>query len=281
MAHDVQPRAPIEALTGPLLRARRSRQVEGLSRRTLLRRATGAGIGLVLIEALGGTIAFAWSAVSGVAAKVRVGTLPELIAANPGIPIDDGFPVYVGAARAFVILVDPSRGGWLPGQDPTGDGSALTVRALSQVCPHLGCRPNPCIEDYWFHCPCHQSRYDRLGIKPAGVRYGPADRGMDRFAIEVSSDGVLTIDTRQITLGPLPLALGQPGVLLPRVANGCTRAASSGSIRAPGAPGTATRWRHSSRTAAQDFVSVSTSFAARSTPGSTLPRPRGFLGEPR
>jgi uncharacterized membrane protein len=45
---------------------------------------------------------------------------------------------------------------------------------------------------------------------------------MDRFAIEVSPDGVLTINTGLITLGPLPIALGQPGVLLPRVANGCT-----------------------------------------------------------
>jgi hypothetical protein len=44
---------------------------------------------------------------------------------------------------------------------------------------------------------------------------------MDRLAIEVSLDGVLTIDTKQVTLGPLPVVLGQPGVLLPRVANGC------------------------------------------------------------
>ena len=221
MGRDVQPHSPIEALTGPALRARRPRHVEGLSRRTLLRRATGAGIGLVLLEAIGGTVAFAWSAVSGVGAKVRVGTLADLIATNQGIPIADGFPVYVREARAFVILVDPSRSGWQPGVDLTGEGTSLNVRALSQVCPHLGCRPNPCIEDFWFHCPCHQSRYDRLGIKPAGERFGPAPRGMDRLAIEVGPDGVLTIDAGQITLGPLPLALGQPGVLLPRVANGC------------------------------------------------------------
>jgi hypothetical protein len=221
MGRDIQPHVPIEALTGPILRARRSRQVEGLSRRTLLRRATGAGIGLVLLEALGGTIAFAWSAVSGMGAKVRVGTFADFIATNPGIPIAEGFPAYVPRARAFVILVDPSRGGWRPGVDPAGDGTSLNVRALSQVCPHLGCRPNPCAEDFWFHCPCHQSRYDRLGIKPAGERFGPAPRSMDRLSIEVDADGVLTIDTGHVTLGPLPVALGQPGVLLPRVANGC------------------------------------------------------------
>ena len=118
-------------------------------------------------------------------------------------------------------MLDPLRGGWTAGVDPTGDGTALNVRALSQICPHLGCRPNPCPEDFWFHCPCHQSRYDRKGIKPEGTQYGPADRSMDRFPIEVSSDGVLFVDTSRVILGPLPIALGQPGVELPLVARGC------------------------------------------------------------
>ena len=163
----------------------------------------------------------AWSAAGRTGARVRVGTLAEFVTLNPGLPVLDGFPVYVPSARAFVMLTDPTRGTWQPGVDDLGDGTALNVRALSQVCPHLGCRPNPCLEDFWFHCPCHQSRYDRLGTKPAGERFGPAPRGMDRFAIEVDAEGVLTIDTARITLGPLPVALGQPGVLLPRVQDGC------------------------------------------------------------
>lgn len=210
------------ALTGPVLRAKRAGQVQGLSRRTLLRRAMAAGVGLTILEAIGGTIAFAWSAAGRATPRVRVGTLAQLVAANPGLPILDGFPAYVADARAFVMLVDPARGGWQPGADASGEGDALNVRALSQVCPHLGCRPNPCLEDFWFRCPCHQSRYDRLGIKPAGTLFGPAPRGMDRLAIEVDRDGVLTIDTGQITLGPLPIAMGQPGVIPPRVANGCS-----------------------------------------------------------
>lgn len=222
MVRAVQPHTPLEALTGPALRARRTQQIQGLSRRTLLRRATGTAMGLWLVEVLGGTIAFAWSAIALEALKVRVGTLADLVAANPGIPVADGFPAYVPAARAFVILVDPLRGGWQPGVDATGDGTALNVRALSQVCPHLGCRPNPCLEDFWLRCPCHQSRYDRLGIKAAGERYGPAPRGMDRYAIEVGDDGVLTIDTASVTLGPLPVVLGQPGLIPPRVENGCS-----------------------------------------------------------
>jgi hypothetical protein len=206
--------------SGPALRARRAQQVEGLSRRALLRRALGAGVALTIVEGIGGTIAFAWSAAGRTGPRVKVGTLAELVATNPGLPVLDGFPVYVPAARAFVSLVDPARGTWQPGTDDVGEGS-LNVRALSQVCPHLGCRPNPCLDDFWFHCPCHQSRYDRLGIKAAGERYGPAPRGMDRFAIEVDAGGVLTIDTARITLGPLPVALGQPGIILPRVENGC------------------------------------------------------------
>jgi len=206
--------------SGPALRARRAQQVEGLSRRALLRRAIGAGVALAIVEGIGGTIAFAWSAAGRTGPRVKVGSLAELVAMNPGLPVLDGFPVYVPAARAFVSLVDPARGTWQPGTDDVGDGS-LNVRALSQVCPHLGCRPNPCLDDFWFHCPCHQSRYDRLGIKAAGERYGPAPRGMDRFAIEVDAGGVLTIDTARITLGPLPVALGQPGIILPRVENGC------------------------------------------------------------
>ena len=222
MPREPRSSVPIEVIDGPGLLAQRFSQAEGLSRRTLLRRALGAGAGLLALEALAGTLAFAWSAAERTAGRVRVGTFDEFLAAQRGLPILDGFPGYVADARAFVMLVDPNRGGWVPGLDPTGDGTGLNVRALSQVCPHLGCRPNPCVEDFYFRCPCHQSRYDRLGIKPAGERYGPAPRGMDRLAIEVDARGILTIDVAKITLGPLPVALGQPGLIPPRVENGCT-----------------------------------------------------------
>jgi hypothetical protein len=45
---------------------------------------------------------------------------------------------------------------------------------------------------------------------------------MDRYAISVDADGVLTIDTARVTLGPLPVAMGQPGLIPPRVPNGCS-----------------------------------------------------------
>jgi cytochrome b6-f complex iron-sulfur subunit len=193
---------------------------DSISRRTLLRRSLVAGVALVAAEWLAGTIGFLWPSTAIARARIRVGTLADLAAANPGLPIRDGFPAYVPAARAFVVVLDPGDG-FRPGADATGTGTGVNVIALSQVCPHLGCRPNPCLEDWWMHCPCHQSRYDRLGIKPAGPAFGPAARGMDRFAVEVDDAGVLTIDTGRIVLGPLPVAIGDPGVIPPRVPHGC------------------------------------------------------------
>src|SRR5262245_32879154 len=144
-------------ITAAAIAAQRSRQVAGFSRRTLLRRSLGVGVGLLAAEWTTGLLSFLWSASTGGSAKVRVGTLEGLIAMNAGLPIAAGFPAYVADARAFVMTIDPTRG-WQAGLDPTGGGAALNVRALSRVCPHLGCRPNPCVEDFWFHCPCHQSR---------------------------------------------------------------------------------------------------------------------------
>jgi Rieske Fe-S protein len=207
-------------LVGPAIRALRNQPVEGIGRRALLRRSLGLGLALWLTEVTAGSIAFVWPSLTASSIRVRVGTLAQLARSQPLLPILEGFPAYVAAAKAFVALVDPAIPEFLPGTDETGTGR-LNVRALSQVCPHLGCRPNPCVEDFWFHCPCHQSRYDRLGIKPAGPQFGPAERGMDRFAVEVDADGVLTIDTSRIALGPLPIALGQPGVIPPRVTLGC------------------------------------------------------------
>jgi hypothetical protein len=44
---------------------------------------------------------------------------------------------------------------------------------------------------------------------------------MDRFATVVDPDGTLNINTGKITLGPLPIAVGQPGIIPPRTPTGC------------------------------------------------------------
>jgi len=220
--YQVEPAAQPAALTSEALKSLRKEQVQGMSRRRLMRVALGAGITLGTLEALAGTLAFAWPNLSkGFGGVLRIGTLAEIKTANSTLPIAEGFPAYFPEARAFVILKDPAQQRFNPGEDTTGDGSALNVRALYQRCPHLGCKPNPCLKNFWMECPCHGSRYDRLGIKADGAQYGPAPRGMDRFSISVDGAGVLSVDTGKITLGPLPVALGQPGIIPPRTPTGC------------------------------------------------------------
>jgi cytochrome b6-f complex iron-sulfur subunit len=210
------------ALTTQALKSLRHQQVQGLSRRQLIRRSLGAGVTLWLLEVTAGTLGFLWpNLASGFGGKLPIGTLDEVKTANSTLPISEGFPAYFAQARAFVILVDPAQQRFIQGEDTSGDGTALNVRALYQRCPHLGCKPNPCVKNFWLECPCHGSRYDRLGIKADGAQYGPAPRGMDRFSISVDGAGALTIDTGKITLGPLPVALGQPGIIPPRTPTGC------------------------------------------------------------
>jgi cytochrome b6-f complex iron-sulfur subunit len=220
--YQVEPADKPQALTSEAIKSLRHEQVQGLSRRQLLRTSLGAGAGLVLIESTAATLSFLWPNLEGgFGGKVRIGTYDDIKLLNSSLPIDEGFPAYVPDARAFIVLVDPSRQQFIQGSDDTGDGTALNVRALYQRCPHLGCKPNPCLRNFWLECPCHGSRYDRLGIKAAGTQYGPAPRSMDRFAAEVDAEGVLTLDTGKITLGPLPVALGQPGIIPPKSPTGC------------------------------------------------------------
>lgn len=211
-----------QALTTEAIKSLRRAQVEGLSRRQLLRTSLGTGIGLWLLEVTAGSLGFLWpNLAGGFGGMFRIGTLEDIKLKNANLPTDQGFPAYVAEARAFIILVDPARQRFAPGEDTTGDGTALNVRALYQRCPHLGCKPNPCLKNFWLECPCHGSRYDRLGIKADGAQYGPAPRSMDRFSATVDGEGVLTLDTGKITLGPLPVALGKPGIIPPKSPTGC------------------------------------------------------------
>ena len=69
--------------------------------------------------------------------------------------------------------------------------------ALSQVCPHLGCRVPFCESSGRFECPCHGSVFDIAGeyIK------GPTPRGMDRFGLTLKNDALI-VDTGVVDTGP-------------------------------------------------------------------------------
>lgn len=216
--------APAErpaVLTAEAIKALRAQQVEGISRRRLLRTSLASAVGLWLLEVSAGSIGFLWpNLVGGFGGTVVVGDIEEL-SSNPatqGTSVRDGAPAYISAARSFISLVDPSAP-IRQGESADGEGRDTNVRTLYQRCTHLGCKPNFCDRNYWFECPCHGSRFDRLGEKVAQL--GPAPRGLDRFAHTVDANGVITIDTAKLTLGPLPIALGQPGLIGPRTPTGC------------------------------------------------------------
>jgi cytochrome b6-f complex iron-sulfur subunit len=209
-----------QALTREALKSIRRAKAAGLTRRQLIRRSIGAGVGLWLLEVTGGTIGFLWpNLAGGFGGEVELGTI-DTVAGSPavlGASLKDGAPAYFQNARSFVQLLDPDRG-FVDGDSRDGSGATTNVRTMYQRCPHLGCKPNFCTINYWFECPCHGSRYDRLGAKI--LELGPAPRGLDRFAHTVRG-GVLIVDTGKITLGPLPIALGQPGLLPPKSPTGC------------------------------------------------------------
>ena len=64
------------------------------------------------------------------------------------------------------------------------------IVGLYQKCVHLGCRVPWCQTSQWFECPCHGSKYSRVGEK----RGGPAPRGLDQWVVTVSGSNI-GIDT--------------------------------------------------------------------------------------
>lgn len=77
--------------------------------------------------------------------------------------------------------------------------------ALSQRCPHLGCRVPFCESSGRFECPCHGSVFDIGGAYIAG----PSPRGMDRYEVVVE-DGELIADTSTLVAGPDAGSTGPP-----------------------------------------------------------------------
>lgn len=171
-----------------------------MSRRAFLGRMLGVGAGILALEFIGGTIAFLWPQIrSGLGAKFPIGTLADIIAEQPSFA--NGWPYPVGTARSFLINVPAAMALALGQETSVPNPSADQLLALYRKCPHLGCQvPGLCDELKRFTCRCHGSTYNVLGEK---LKEGPAQRGMDRFAVEMNASGVLVIDTSQYTFGAL------------------------------------------------------------------------------
>ena len=169
-----------------------------ITRRRFLRRMLGAGAGLLLLEFAAGSIAYLWPTFrSGLGGKFAVGTLADIVAQQPSFA--KGWPFAYGPARAFLINVPAAKELALGREASVPNPSVDQLLALWRKCPHLGCQvPGLCDELKRFTCRCHGSTYNILGEK---LKEGPADYGMSRFWVSIGADGVVVIDTSQITAG--------------------------------------------------------------------------------
>ncbi|MCB1272450.1 MAG: Rieske 2Fe-2S domain-containing protein [Microthrixaceae bacterium] len=167
------------------------------SRRGFLNRSIIALMGLgVAGFAAGAFTAFLWpTGSSGFGSKIRVGKISDI---KSEIEANDGF-LYQPEGRMWITEYPAAA---LPKAESVYSPAELTgmkvgLVALYQKCPHLGCRVPSCNSSQWFECPCHGSQYNQVGEKKGG----PAPRGMDRFAMEVSGDTFI-VNTGQVIGGP-------------------------------------------------------------------------------
>lgn len=142
-----------------------------MSRRQLLLRGWRFG-GAMLAAAAG------WTSFEALRPLVR-GRGGGPIALGSPSSFKEGTATYVHEARLYVVNVE---------------GNLL---ALSQKCPHLGCRVPFCESSGRFECPCHGSIFDLAGEYVAG----PAPRGMDRYEVAADPPRVV-VDTATLVDGP-------------------------------------------------------------------------------
>ncbi|MPZ72426.1 MAG: Rieske 2Fe-2S domain-containing protein [Nitriliruptorales bacterium] len=178
------------AAPGPAALKRR-KKTPGPPRREFLRTGLLVVVGGMLASFGGASLAFLWPTLKGgFGAQIDVGDEGEITQAIR----DGGGRFEFPSGRSYLVAYDP-------GLDPDGQYAEITngapFMALYQKCVHLGCRVPWCESSKWFECPCHGSRYNRWGE----YQFGPAPRGLDRFAVRVE-EGRVVVDTSTVVTGP-------------------------------------------------------------------------------
>jgi cytochrome b6-f complex iron-sulfur subunit len=172
-------------------------QTVGVARRQFLNRSVIGFFGLGLSGFGAACVAFLWpSRITGFGGTLNLGDVDDLKSRIR----DNGNFLYLAEGRLWVTEYPD---GSLEKARSTYSGPELVAMeegliALYQKCPHLGCRVPECGTSQWFECPCHGSRYNRVGEK----RSGPAPRGMDRFAVSISGGNEFVVDTGAVIEGP-------------------------------------------------------------------------------
>jgi len=168
----------------------------GVTRRQFFNRGTLALVGLSTGALGAAVLGFLWpSSSGGFGSKITIGAVNDIL----GQIDETKAPVYSAEARTYI---NPYPESALPEAEKVYNAALLPgmeagMVALWQKCPHLGCRVPWCETSQWFECPCHGSKYNRVGEKKGG----PAPRGMDHFPIDVSGGNVV-VDTGNVISGP-------------------------------------------------------------------------------
>jgi cytochrome b6-f complex iron-sulfur subunit len=137
---------------------------EEIERREFLKRGWMAGAGLI-------GVAGAWTTWDILQPGETAGFGGE-VRTIPAEAVPEGDVVAVPAARAYLTKIEGE------------------VVAISETCPHLGCRVPWCAKSGQFECPCHGSVFNRKGE----AREGPTPRAMSLYPVEIV-DGLVIVDT--------------------------------------------------------------------------------------
>ncbi len=169
----------------------------GVNRRAFLNRSIVGFMGLSISGFGAACIAFLYPGrITGFGAKINLGDLDEL---KTTVRESNNF-YYLANGRMWITEYPASSLEKAREVYSTAEltGMESGVLALFQKCPHLGCRVPECATSQYFECPCHGSRYNRVGER----RGGPAPRGMDRFGMEINGANEFVVDTGAIIPGP-------------------------------------------------------------------------------
>ncbi|WIG60583.1 MAG: plastoquinol--plastocyanin reductase [Ktedonobacterales bacterium] len=172
----------------------------GLSRRQLLRRATGLGVALAATSGTYAALTMFYPNLAGqfgsiIQLKAKTAYKP---AAQKDFLIDEQGMFYEPLAKSYIMHLTAAGAQFLLSgvtltnqQDAENwlkdDADGTYWLALYQVCVHLGCKVpfrNDCVS---FKCPCHGSHYNIDGE----YLDGPAPRSLDRFVMFFSSGNVM------------------------------------------------------------------------------------------
>jgi cytochrome b6-f complex iron-sulfur subunit len=172
----------------------------GVTRRQFLNRGLLTAV-LFSISGFGASVlAFLWPTnTGGFGGVINAGNLDDIFN-----EIDaKKAPFYVPEARTYLQrypqdALDAAKG--VKQYQPIMKGLEEGVVALYQKCVHLGCRVPWCQSSQWFECPCHGSKYNRVGEKKGG----PAPRGLDHWPVTISGSSI-SIDTRGTAVPGAPI----------------------------------------------------------------------------